>query len=149
MKTLIRYSPLLILALGWELVARLQLISSDALPPLSGVVSAWVDLVRDGDLYRVNGQKIWTSLADHAKFGILIARTRNDVSKHRGISYFIISMDLPGIEVRPIRNMTGASAASRIGVGSSVMSSWLCTRHTSFSTSTNPGPHSARSSTSR
>ena len=55
---------------------------------------------RDGDIYRVNGQKIWTSLAEHAKFGILIARTRGDVSKHRGISYFIIPMDLPGIEVR-------------------------------------------------
>ena len=69
---------------------------------------------RDGDIYRVNGQKIWTSLADHAKFGILIARTRNDVSKHRGISYFIISMDLPGIEVRPIRNMTGESGFNEV-----------------------------------
>ncbi len=69
---------------------------------------------RDGDIYRVNGQKIWTSLADHAKFGILIARTRNDVSKHRGISYFIISMDLPGIEVRPIRSMTGESGFTEV-----------------------------------
>ncbi len=69
---------------------------------------------RDGDIYRVNGQKIWTSLADHAKFGILIARTRNEVSKHRGISYFIISMDLPGIEVRPIRNMTGESGFNEV-----------------------------------
>jgi 3-oxochol-4-en-24-oyl-CoA dehydrogenase len=70
--------------------------------------------VRDGDIYRVNGQKIWTSLADHAKFGILIARTRNDVSKHRGISYFIISMDLPGIEVRPIKNMTGSAGFNEV-----------------------------------
>ncbi len=70
--------------------------------------------VRDGDIYRVNGQKIWTSLADHAKYGILIARTRNDVSKHRGISYFIIAMDLPGIEVRPIRNMTGESGFNEV-----------------------------------
>jgi len=69
---------------------------------------------RDGDIYRINGQKIWTSLADHAKFGILIARTRNDVSKHRGISYFIISMDLPGIEVRPIRNMTGDAGFNEV-----------------------------------
>ena len=69
---------------------------------------------RDGDIYRVNGQKIWTSLADHAQFGILIARTRNDVSKHRGISYFIISMDLPGIEVRPIRSMTGESGFNEV-----------------------------------
>jgi alkylation response protein AidB-like acyl-CoA dehydrogenase len=69
---------------------------------------------RDGDVYHVNGQKIWTSLADHAKFGILIARTRNDVSKHQGISYFIISMDLPGIEVRPIRNMTGSAGFNEV-----------------------------------
>ena len=69
---------------------------------------------RDGDIYLVNGQKIWTSLADHAQFGILIARTRNDVSKHRGISYFIISMDLPGIEVRPIKNMTGSAGFNEV-----------------------------------
>jgi alkylation response protein AidB-like acyl-CoA dehydrogenase len=69
---------------------------------------------RDGDVYVVNGQKIWTSLADHAKFGILIARTRNDVTKHRGISYFIIAMDLPGIEVRPIRNMTGGAGFNEV-----------------------------------
>jgi alkylation response protein AidB-like acyl-CoA dehydrogenase len=69
---------------------------------------------RDGDVYIVNGQKIWTSLADHAKFGILIARTRNDVTKHRGISYFIIAMDLPGIDVRPIRNMTGDAGFNEV-----------------------------------
>ena len=69
---------------------------------------------RDGDVYLVNGQKIWTSLADIAKFGILIARTRSDVSKHRGISYFIIPMDLPGIEIRPIRNMTGGAGFNEV-----------------------------------
>src|SRR6202795_1558466 len=69
---------------------------------------------RDGDIYRVNGQKIWTSLAAFAKFGILIARTRGDVSKHRGISYFIIPMDLPGIEVRPIREMTGEALFNEV-----------------------------------
>jgi alkylation response protein AidB-like acyl-CoA dehydrogenase len=63
---------------------------------------------RDGDVYVVNGQKTWTSLAENAKFGILIARTRTDVPKHRGISYFIVPMDLPGIDVHPIRNMTGS-----------------------------------------
>jgi alkylation response protein AidB-like acyl-CoA dehydrogenase len=70
--------------------------------------------VRDGDVYVVNGQKIWTSLAEVAKFGILIARTRSDVSKHRGISYFIIPMDLPGIEIRPIRNMTGGAGFNEV-----------------------------------
>jgi alkylation response protein AidB-like acyl-CoA dehydrogenase len=63
---------------------------------------------RDGDVYVVNGQKIWTSYGHAAKFGILIARTNPDVAKHQGISYFICPMDTPGIEVRPIVEMTGA-----------------------------------------
>ena len=63
--------------------------------------------VRDGDVFVVNGQKIWTSLAEVAKYGILIARTDTDTSKYTGISYFIIPMDLPGIEIRPLRNMVG------------------------------------------
>lgn len=62
---------------------------------------------RDGDVFVVNGQKIWTSLATVAKYGILIARTNVNVPKHTGISYFIVPMDLPGIEVRPIKNMIG------------------------------------------
>ena len=63
--------------------------------------------VRDGDTYVVNGQKIWTSYGHVAKFGILIARTDPDAPKHQGISYFICPMDTPGIEVRPIVEMTG------------------------------------------
>ena len=63
--------------------------------------------VRDGDVYVVNGQKIWTSFGHVARFGILIARTDPDAPKHRGISYFICPMDAPGIEVRPIVEMTG------------------------------------------
>ena len=63
--------------------------------------------VRDGDVFVVNGQTIWTSLAQVAKFGILIARTDTDTSKYTGISYFIVPMDLPGIEIRPLRNMVG------------------------------------------
>jgi ABC-type nitrate/sulfonate/bicarbonate transport system permease component len=49
-KTFVRYSPLLLLALAWEAAARLQLVSSDALPPLTSVVASWIDMVRDGDL---------------------------------------------------------------------------------------------------
>jgi alkylation response protein AidB-like acyl-CoA dehydrogenase len=64
--------------------------------------------VRDGDEYVVNGQKVWTSMGHLAKFGILIARTDPDAPKHQGISYFICPMDLPGIEVRPLIEMTGA-----------------------------------------
>jgi alkylation response protein AidB-like acyl-CoA dehydrogenase len=63
--------------------------------------------VRDGDHYVVTGQKIWTSIAHVSKFGILIARTDPDAPKQRGISYFICPMDSPGVEVRPIVEMTG------------------------------------------
>ncbi|MFZ9629916.1 MAG: acyl-CoA dehydrogenase family protein [Ilumatobacteraceae bacterium] len=70
--------------------------------------------VRDGDEFVVNGQKIWTSLAQYSKFGILIARTEPDAPKHRGVSYFICPMDLPGIEVRPIREMTGESTFNEV-----------------------------------
>ena len=62
---------------------------------------------RQGDVYVVNGQKIWTSLAHQAKYGILLARTNADAPKHEGLSYFIVPMDLPGVEVRPLIEMTG------------------------------------------
>jgi alkylation response protein AidB-like acyl-CoA dehydrogenase len=70
--------------------------------------------VRDGDEYIVNGQKIWTSGAQHAEYGILIARTNPDAPKHKGVSYFICPMDLPGIEIRPIKEMTGASTFNEV-----------------------------------
>jgi alkylation response protein AidB-like acyl-CoA dehydrogenase len=66
----------------------------------------------DGDEWVVNGQKIWTSLAHEAAFGILIARTGPD--KHRGISYFICPMDAPGITIRPIVEMTGAHTFNEV-----------------------------------
>ncbi|MFW2332783.1 acyl-CoA dehydrogenase family protein, partial [Ilumatobacter sp.] len=64
--------------------------------------------VRDGDEYVINGSKIWSSGAHHSQFGILIARTNPDVPKHKGISYFIVPMDLPGITLSPIVDMTTA-----------------------------------------
>jgi 3-oxochol-4-en-24-oyl-CoA dehydrogenase len=70
--------------------------------------------VRDGDEYLVNGQKIWTSGAQYAKYGILIARTDPEQPKHRGISYFICPMDLPGIEIRPITEMTGGHTFNEV-----------------------------------
>jgi alkylation response protein AidB-like acyl-CoA dehydrogenase len=69
---------------------------------------------RDGDTWVVNGQKIWTSLGHQAAFGILIARTDPDAPKHKGISYFICPMDLPGIEVRPIVEMTGGHTFNEV-----------------------------------
>jgi alkylation response protein AidB-like acyl-CoA dehydrogenase len=62
---------------------------------------------RDGDEYVVNGQKIWTSLAHIATFGILIARTDATAAKHEGVTYFVCAMDAPGITIRPIVEMTG------------------------------------------
>jgi 3-oxochol-4-en-24-oyl-CoA dehydrogenase len=69
---------------------------------------------RDGDVYVVNGQKIWTTLAHFSKLGILIARTNPDATKHKGVSYFICPMDLPGIEIRPIVDMTGDHAFNEV-----------------------------------
>jgi len=70
--------------------------------------------VRDGDEYVVNGSKIWTSYGHISKFGILIARTDPDVRKHRGISYFICPMDLPGISMSPIIDMTTAHSFNQV-----------------------------------
>ncbi len=69
---------------------------------------------RDGDNYVVTGQKVWTSGAKTAEYGLLIARTDWDVPKHSGLSFFIIEMRQPGIEVRPINQITGDSHFSEV-----------------------------------
>ncbi|WP_419553540.1 acyl-CoA dehydrogenase family protein [Candidatus Poriferisodalis sp.] len=63
--------------------------------------------VPDGNRFVLNGQKVWSSNAQFAEYGILMARTEPDAPKHRGISFFLLDMKLPGVEVRPIQQMTG------------------------------------------
>nr|WP_291839572.1 acyl-CoA dehydrogenase family protein [Candidatus Microthrix sp.] len=64
---------------------------------------------RDGDQYVVNGQKIWSTWANRSQWGILLARTDPTVAKHQGISYFVVDMATPGVEVRKIIEMTGGN----------------------------------------
>lgn len=80
----------------------------------SDLASLSTRAVKDGDEWVVNGQKIWTSLGHQATYGILIARTDPEESKQRGISYFICKMDSPGIEIRPILEMTGGHTFNEV-----------------------------------
>jgi alkylation response protein AidB-like acyl-CoA dehydrogenase len=70
--------------------------------------------VRDGDEWVVDGQKVWSSGAQFAEWGLLIARSDPDVAKHLGLTAFVVPMDLPGIEVRPIKQMSGGSSFNEV-----------------------------------
>src|SRR2546421_2558520 len=70
--------------------------------------------VKEGDSWTVNGQKVWTSLAHLSKWAMLLARSNPDAPKHSGMSYFLLDMESPGVEVRPLHQITGEAEFNEV-----------------------------------
>ncbi len=70
--------------------------------------------IREGDHYVVNGQKVWTSIAHMADYCIMVVRTDPDTTKHRGLSYLLLDMKSPGVDVRPMKQMTGEAEFNEV-----------------------------------
>ncbi|MEV1079998.1 acyl-CoA dehydrogenase family protein [Streptomyces sp. NPDC050211] len=75
----------------------------------SDLASVTTRAVRDGEDWVLDGQKVWTSVAQHSQIGLALTRTNPEAPKHRGITAFLVPMDAPGVEVRPLRQMTGGT----------------------------------------
>lgn len=123
-------APELVNFVGTEVLTPALLTHADRprlarwLPPMAAAEEIWCQMfsepdagsdlaalrtraISDGDGWRVTGQKVWSTWGHRAQWGLLLARTGPPESRHRGITAFVVRMDAPGIEVRPLRTMTG------------------------------------------